>query len=115
MALAVKNPPASARDKRDAGSIPGLGRSPGGEAWQPTPVFLPEESHGRKSLARYKEPGEVAESDKAEATEHARHFFANCCPLLSASRKRLSFEFWSSNQSLSLTRSVKEISESGII
>ena len=26
----VKNPPANARDRRDAGSIPGLGRSPGG-------------------------------------------------------------------------------------
>ena len=26
----VKNPPASARDIRDAGLIPGLGRSPGG-------------------------------------------------------------------------------------
>ena len=25
----VKNPPADARDTRDAGSIPGLGRSPG--------------------------------------------------------------------------------------
>ena len=30
VALVVKNPPASARDLRDAGSIPGLGRSPGG-------------------------------------------------------------------------------------
>ena len=29
MALLVKNPPANARDPRDAGSIPGLGRSPG--------------------------------------------------------------------------------------
>ena len=28
--LVVKNPPAKAGDKRDAGSIPGLGRSPGG-------------------------------------------------------------------------------------
>ena len=27
----VKNPPASAGDVRDAGSIPGLGTSPGGE------------------------------------------------------------------------------------
>ena len=27
----VKNPLAKARDARDAGSIPGLGRSPGGE------------------------------------------------------------------------------------
>ena len=30
MALAVKNPPAKAEDTRDTGSIPGLGRSPGG-------------------------------------------------------------------------------------
>ena len=29
--LVVKNPPANARDKRDAGSIPESGRSPGGE------------------------------------------------------------------------------------
>ena len=30
MALVVKNTPADARDKRDMGSIPGLGISPGG-------------------------------------------------------------------------------------
>jgi len=30
VALVVKNPPASAGDIRDAGSIPGLGRFPGG-------------------------------------------------------------------------------------
>ena len=30
MALMVKNLPANAGDIRDAGSIPGLGRSPGG-------------------------------------------------------------------------------------
>ena len=29
VALVVKNPPANAGDRRDAGSIPGLGRSPG--------------------------------------------------------------------------------------
>ena len=28
--LVVKNPPANAGDIRDAGSVPGLGRSPGG-------------------------------------------------------------------------------------
>ena len=33
----VKNPPASAGDRRDLGSNPGLGRSPGEGAWQPTP------------------------------------------------------------------------------
>ena len=30
MMLVVKNPPANSEDTRDAGSIPGLGRSPGG-------------------------------------------------------------------------------------
>ena len=30
MATVVKNPPASAGDVRDANSIPGLGKSPGG-------------------------------------------------------------------------------------
>ena len=30
MALVVKNPPANAGDEGDVGSIPGLGRSPGG-------------------------------------------------------------------------------------
>ena len=44
----VKNPPANAGD---AGSIPGSGRSPGEGKWQPTPVFLPGESHGQRSLA----------------------------------------------------------------
>ena len=35
----------------DPGLIPGLGRSPGGG--QPTPVFLPGESHGHGNLAGY--------------------------------------------------------------
>ena len=37
-----------------AGLIPGSGRSPGGGKWQPTPVFLPEKSHGQRSWAGYK-------------------------------------------------------------
>ena len=36
----------------DWGSIPRWGRYPG-EKWQPTPVFLPEEFHGQKSLVGY--------------------------------------------------------------
>ena len=35
MALAVKNPPANAGDVRHVGSIPGLGRSPGGRNGNP--------------------------------------------------------------------------------
>ena len=45
-----KNPPA---DAADSGSIPGSGRSPGEGNGQPTPVFLPGESCGQRSLAGY--------------------------------------------------------------
>ena len=53
MALVVKNLPADVGDIRDAGSIPGLGRSAWKRAGQPTPVFLTGESHGQRSLAGY--------------------------------------------------------------
>ena len=36
--LGVKNPPANAGDVRDVGSIPGLGRSPGGGHGEDTPL-----------------------------------------------------------------------------
>ena len=37
----------------DVGSIPGSGRFPWRSKWQPTPEFLPGESHGQRSLAGY--------------------------------------------------------------
>ena len=46
----VKNLPANARDAKDTGSIPGLGRSPWRRKWQPTPVSLPGEARGQRSL-----------------------------------------------------------------
>ena len=49
----VKNPPANAGDTGDTGSIPGSGRFPWRRKWQPTPVFLPGESHGQRSLVGY--------------------------------------------------------------
>ena len=49
----VKNLPANAGDTTEAGSIPGSGRFPWSRKWQPTPVFLPGESHGQKSLSGY--------------------------------------------------------------
>ena len=49
----VKNPPASAENARDVGSIPRLGRSPGGENSKPLTVLLPGEFHGQKSLVSY--------------------------------------------------------------
>ena len=40
----VKKPSAKAGDVGDVGSIPGR------RVWHPTPVFLPGESHGQRSL-----------------------------------------------------------------
>ena len=53
VAWVVKNPPANVGAVGDKCSIPGSGRSPGGGNWQPTPVFLPGESHGQRSLEGY--------------------------------------------------------------
>ena len=52
VALEVKTPPANAGDAVDA--VPSPGREdPLEEEMQPTPVFLPGESHGQRSLAGY--------------------------------------------------------------
>ena len=40
----VKNPPCNAGDGFD----PWVGKVPWRRAWQPTPVFLPGESHGQR-------------------------------------------------------------------
>jgi len=51
--LVVKNLPASAGNVRDNGFNPWVRKIPWRMAWQPTPVFLPGESHGQRSLAGY--------------------------------------------------------------
>ena len=53
MVLVVKNLPANVGDIKDVGLIPGSGRFPWRKAGQPTPVFLPGESHGQQSLVGY--------------------------------------------------------------
>ena len=47
-------------------------------AWQPTPVFLPGESHGQRSLAGHS-PQSHKESDVTEATEHTCAMAAQPC------------------------------------
>ena len=39
------------------------------KAWQPTPVFLPGEAQGQRSLAGYS-PGDCEEPNMPEATDH---------------------------------------------
>ena len=55
----------SACNAEDPGSIPGLGRYPGEGNDKPTPVSLPGESHGQRSLAGYT-PWGHKESDTTE-------------------------------------------------
>ena len=64
----------SASNAGDLGLIPGSGRSPGEGKWQPTPVFLPGESHGRRSLVGYSPRGRK-ESD----TTKRLHFHEVLC------------------------------------
>ena len=49
MALVVRNAPTNAGDRQ--GFDPWVGKIPWRRAWQPTPVFLPGESHRQRSLA----------------------------------------------------------------
>ena len=49
----IKNLPVNAGDTRDSGLISGSGRSLWNRKCQPTPIFLPGESHGQRSLVGY--------------------------------------------------------------
>ena len=63
---------ASARNAGDLGLIPGSGRFPWRRKWQPTPVFLPGESQGRRSLVGYS-PRARQESDTTERLHSLTH------------------------------------------
>ena len=67
MVPVVKNLPANAGDIRNTGLIPRGQEDPCRRAWQPTPVFLPGESHRQRSLAGYS-PGGHTQLDMTEAT-----------------------------------------------
>ena len=51
------------------GFHPWIGKIPWRRKWQPSPVFLPEESHGQRSLEGYS-PWGCKELDTTEVTEH---------------------------------------------
>ena len=56
--------------RRRQGFDPWVGKIPWRRKWQPTPVFLPGESHGWRNLAGYS-PWGRKEADTTEATQHA--------------------------------------------
>ena len=63
-ALVVKKRPADAVDNKRGGFNPWIGKR---KARQPTPVFLPGESHAQRSLAGYN-PQDCKQLDTTEAT-----------------------------------------------
>ena len=65
-----KEPACQCRRHKRCKFDPCIGKIPWRRAWQPTPIFLPEESHGQKSLSSYS-PWDCKESDMTEATYHA--------------------------------------------
>ena len=63
--LVVKNPSVKAGNMRDVGSISWVRKIPCSRAWKSTPVFLPGESQGQRSLVGYS-PWGRKESDTTE-------------------------------------------------
>ena len=69
-AVTVKKLPANVGRHKGHGFNPWVGKIPWRRTWQPTPVFLPGESHGQRSLAGYG-PWGCKESDTTEVTYHS--------------------------------------------
>ena len=65
-----KEPACRCRRHEICGFDPGIRTIPWRREQQPTPVFLPGESHGQRSLVGYGPEGRK-ESDRTEVTEHA--------------------------------------------
>ena len=82
MALVVKNPATNAGDIRDAGSIPGPERSPGGGHGNPLQYACLDNPHGRRSLVslseKIKPPNKSVKGKKKKKTTA---FQAHCTRL----------------------------------
>ena len=69
----LKSPSANAEDIKRYEFNPWVRKSPWRREWQPTSVFLPEESHGLRSLAEYS-PWGNKKSDIIKRLIHT-HFY----------------------------------------
>ena len=61
----AKNTPANAGDRKRRGFDSWVWKIPWSRKWRPTPVFLPAEFHGQRTLVGYS-PWELKESDTTE-------------------------------------------------
>ena len=73
IALVVKNPPANAGDVGVEGSIPGLGRSPGGRHGNPLQCSCLENPHEQRSLVGYSPWVSKSQSDTTERLNTEQH------------------------------------------
>ena len=67
--LVMKNMSCQCRTCERRGFDPWVGKIPWQRTWQPTPVFLPRESHGQRSLMGYSPQGHK-ELDTTKANQH---------------------------------------------
>ena len=62
-----KEPACQCRSHKRPSFNPRIGKIPWSRKWQPTPVFLPGESHGQRGMVGYS-PWGCKESDMREGT-----------------------------------------------
>ena len=74
----VKNPPANAGDLKRRGFDHWVRKISCRRAWQHTPVFLPRESRGQRSLVGYS-PWGHKESDRTEGLSTCTHLILSSC------------------------------------
>ena len=74
-----KSPTCQCRRLKRHGFNPWVRKIPWRRAQQPTPVFLPGESHGQRNLGGYSPQGSK-ELDTTEATQHQHHKTWDCEP-----------------------------------
>ena len=75
--LSGNEPASQCRIHKRLGFNPWVGKIPWRRAWQPTPVFLPGESHGQRSLEGYSPQGRT-ELDMTQVTSHAHITNTTC-------------------------------------
>ena len=75
-----KEPTCQCRRQKRQGFDPLVRKIPWRREWQPTPVFLPGESHGQRSLVGYS-PWGWKESDSTERLRTGQHSLPGFIPL----------------------------------
>ena len=79
--------PAEAARSADKLGLGGLNMMPWRREWLPTPVFLPREFNGQRSLAGYSS-WDHKESDMTEPTKHTHKTFLGAASLLTCGKMR---------------------------